>query len=157
MIWRSDKTEPRAGAEKPPAAAELEHAPGAASVLGADLHITGDVVSTGPVRLDGTVEGDIRAPHLTVGAEARVCGRIEADTARIEGTVSGHLDVRDVVLSPTAKVTGDILHQNLSIEAGAHVDGNFKRRKGQTVPDTSEPPAAAAAPPIDPAKTAARK
>ena len=157
MIWRSDKTDARAAAETPPAPADFEPAPGVASVLGADLSITGDVVSAGPVRLDGTVEGDIRAPHLTVGAGARVSGRIEADTARIDGTVSGHLDVRDVVLSRTAKVTGDILHQNLSIEAGAHVDGNFKRRKSQTAPDTGAPPAAAAPPPIGPAETAARE
>ncbi len=146
MNLRSDKTDSRAGAENPPAI----------SVLGADLSVTGDVVSAGPVRLDGTVEGDIRAPHLTVGAGARVLGRIEAETARIDGTVSGHLDVRDVVLSQTAKVTGDILHQNLSIESGAQVEGNFKRRPSQTAPDTGDRPAAAAAPPIDPAKTAAR-
>ncbi len=138
MIWRTDKT------DSPPAA-ENEPAPGVASVLGADLSITGDVVSAGPVRLDGRVEGNIRAPHLTVGAGARVSGRIEAETARIDGTVSGNLDVRDVLLSETAKVTGDILHQNLSIESGARVEGNFKRRQSQ------------AAPPIDTAKTAARK
>ncbi len=150
MTWRSDKTNARAAAEKPPAAADLEHAPGAASVLGADLHVTGDVVSAGPVRLDGTVEGDIRAPHLTVGAGARVSGRIEADTAHIDGTVSGHLDVRDVVLSETATVIGDIFHQNLSIESGAHVDGRFKRRPSQTAPDTGDRPAAAA-------KSAARR
>ena len=157
MIWRSDKTDARAAAETPPAAAGIEPAPRVASVLGADLSITGDVVSAGPVRLDGTVEGDIRAPHLTVGAGARVCGRIEADTARIGGTVSGHLDVRDVVLSETARVIGDILHQNLSIESGAQVEGNFKRRRSQAAPDTDDRPAATAAPPIDLAKTAARK
>ncbi len=140
MNLRSDKTDSQAGAEKPPAI----------SVLGADLSVTGDVVSAGPVRLDGRVEGDIRAPHLTVGAGARVSGRIEADTARIDGTVSGHLDVRDVVLSETAKVTGDILHQNLSIEFGAQVEGNFKRRPSQTAPDTGDRPAAAA-------KSAARR
>ncbi len=156
MIWRTDKTDARAAAETPPAAVDFEPAPGVASVLGADLSITGDVVSAGPVRLDGTVEGDIRAPHLTVGAGARVSGRIEADTARIDGTVNGHLDVRDVALSRTAKVTGDIFHQNLSIESGAQVDGNFKRRQSQAAPVTGDRPAAAAAP-IDTAKTAARK
>ncbi len=155
MIWRSDKTAARAAAETP--AADIEPAPGVASVLGADLSITGDVVSAGPVRLDGRLEGDIRAPHLTVGAGARVSGRIEAELARIDGTVSGNLDVRDVLLSETAKVTGDILHQNLSIEFGAQVEGNFKRRQWQTAADTDDRPAAAAAPPIDTAKTAARK
>ncbi len=140
MIWRSDKTAARAAAET----ADFEPAPGVASVLGADLSITGDVFSAGPVRLEGHVEGNIRAPHLTVGAGARVSGRIEADTAHIDGTVSGHLEVRDVRLSRTAKVTGDILHQDLSIEFGAHVEGTFKRRQGQ------------AAAPIGAAKTAAR-
>ncbi len=141
-ILRSDKTDAQAAAATP--AADIEPAPGAASVLGADLSVTGDVVSAGPVRLDGRVEGDIRAPHLTVGAGAQVSGRIEADTARIDGTVRGHLEVRDVRLSRTAKVTGDILHQDLSIEFGAHVEGNFKRRQSQAVA------------PVGTAKTAAR-
>ena len=142
-IWRTDKTDARAAAAAP--AADIEPAPGVASLLAADLSITGDVVSAGPVRLDGSLDGDIRAPQLTVAAGARVSGRIEAETARIDGTVNGHLDARDVLLSRTANVTGDILHQNLSIEFGAHVEGNFKRRQSQ------------AAAPIDTAKSAARK
>lgn len=144
MNWRSGKTESRPGAAAPAAASELEGASGAASWLRADLSITGDVVSADPVQLDGQVDGDIRAPHLTVGAGARVTGRIEADTAKIDGTVSGHMDVRDVLLSRTARVTGDILHRNLSIEAGAYVDGNFKRRRSQVVPDSGDRPASAA-------------
>ncbi len=121
------QAEPTPGAEP----ARQSEKPAVPSLLSADLRIDGDVFSTGPVQVDGEIEGDIRAPHLTVGANAKLSGHIDAETAKISGAVTGHIDARNVVLLPSAKVTGDILHENLTIEAGAFVDGNFKRaRKG---------------------------
>jgi hypothetical protein len=43
-----------------------------ASVLSADLHITGNVKTTGDIQVEGTVEGDIRAHLLTIGETATV-------------------------------------------------------------------------------------
>ncbi len=133
MLFKSRKNhesgpkqaEPSPGAEP----ARQSGKPAVPSLLSADLRIHGDVFSTGPVQIDGEIDGDIRAPHLTVGANAKLSGHIDAETAKISGTVTGHIDARNVVLLPSAKVTGDILHENLTIEAGAFVDGNFKRAK----------------------------
>ncbi len=113
----------------PPVPAKIvrkdQHIP---SLLSADLRIDGDITSTGPVHLDGEVQGDIRAPLLTVGESARVSGVIEAKTAKIGGSVTGHINAQQVELSKSANVTGDILHDTLAIEAGAFVNGNFKHR-----------------------------
>ena len=100
---------------------------GAPSLLGADMRIDGDVVSKGPLRIEGFVQGDVRAPVLAVGSAARVGGRVKAGTASIDGTVDGGIDAGTVELSKSAKVTGDITHEILEIEAGAFVDGTFRR------------------------------
>ena len=41
-----------------------------ASVLSSDLHITGNIKTTGDIQVEGTVEGDIRAHLLTIGETA---------------------------------------------------------------------------------------
>ena len=113
MIWKSSGKS-RADASIP-------------SLLSHDLAIIGDIFSNGSVQVDGDVRGNIRAARLTIGVEARIAGRIEADTACIDGTVVGRIDVRDLSLSKSAKVTGDVNHETLTIEPGASVVGNFKR------------------------------
>jgi cytoskeletal protein CcmA (bactofilin family) len=59
------------------------------------------------------------------------------------------------VLTKTARVTGDIVHQNLTIEAGAFLEGHCRRieaeragsgAKVQPAGSTAEKPASAAQP-----------
>jgi cytoskeletal protein CcmA (bactofilin family) len=97
------------------------------SLISAGLSVLGDMVSEGAIQIDGTVEGDIKCPDLTVGNDATVRGSINVDIARISGSVTGRIQARQVELSKSAQVQGDIIHEMLSIEAGAFVDGNFKR------------------------------
>jgi cytoskeletal protein CcmA (bactofilin family) len=97
--------------------------------LSADLRINGDVFSTGPLQIDGQVEGDVHTPSLTLGEHAEVRGRIEADRASINGRVSGEIDAGSVLLSRSARVIADIVHDSLAIEAGASVEGYVRRRR----------------------------
>ena len=46
----------------------------AASVLSSDLHITGNIKTTGDIQVEGSVEGDIRAHLLTIGETATIKG-----------------------------------------------------------------------------------
>ncbi len=96
------------------------------SILGKDLRIHGDLKTEGDIHLDGVVNGDIKTNTITVGLDAVVNGSITGDTVRITGSVNGTITGRIVELSKTAKVIGDILHQSLSIEAGAYVEGMCK-------------------------------
>jgi cytoskeletal protein CcmA (bactofilin family) len=79
------------------------------------------------VQVDGYIEGDVKTRLLTVGEDAHICGAIEAEVIRVRGAVTGPIHARNVVLTKTSKVTGDIVHESLTIEAGAHVEGNFRR------------------------------
>ena len=70
----SDMSTPTPPKAKPPA-----------SVLSADLTITGDIKTTGDINIEGTVEGDIRAHLLTVGEGATVKGECIADDVVVNG------------------------------------------------------------------------
>ena len=106
------------------------------SIIGHDVTIVGDVSATGDVHLDGSVEGDLRCASLTLGANGRVKGHITADKAQLAGHVEGVISVRDLAIEATARISGDMSYDNVSIAAGAHVDGRVSHRN---TADESQP------------------
>ncbi|SEP55530.1 protein CcmA, bactofilin family [Thalassovita taeanensis] len=99
-----------------------------ASVLSADLHITGNLKTTGDIQVEGTVEGDIRAHLLTVGETATIKGEVIADDVVVNGRVVGRVRGLKVRLTSTARVEGDIIHKTIAIESGAHFEGSVQRQ-----------------------------
>ncbi len=101
----------------------------AASVLSSDLHITGNLKTTGDIQVEGTVEGDIRAHLLTVGETATIKGEVTADDVVVNGRIVGRVRGLKVRLTATARVEGDIIHKTIAIESGAHFEGSVQRQE----------------------------
>ena len=99
-----------------------------ASTLSADLHITGNLKTTGDIQVEGTVEGDIRAHLLTIGESATIKGEVIADDVVINGRIVGRVRGLKVRLTSTARVEGDIIHKTIAIESGAHFEGSVQRQ-----------------------------
>ena len=99
-----------------------------ASVLSSDLHIKGNLKTTGDIQIEGQVEGDIRAHLLTVGEGATVKGELVADDVVINGRIIGRVRGLKVRLTSTARVEGDIIHKTIAIESGAHFEGSVQRQ-----------------------------
>ncbi|MCR8546951.1 polymer-forming cytoskeletal protein [Salipiger sp. P9] len=99
-----------------------------ASVLSSDLHITGNLKTTGDIQVEGTVEGDIRAHLLTIGETATIKGEVVADDVVINGRIVGRVRGLKVRLTATARVEGDIIHKTIAIESGAHFEGSVQRQ-----------------------------
>ena len=130
---KTDAPAPAANAAaKQPAQSEFKaSAPKAkppASVLSADLHITGNMKTTGDINVEGTVEGDIRAHLLTIGESATIKGEVTADDVVINGRIVGRVRGLKVRLTSTARVEGDIIHKTIAIESGAHFEGSVQRQ-----------------------------
>lgn len=132
----ADASKPAAPATPAPAAAPKPNefkasAPKAkppASLLSADLHITGNMKTTGDINVEGTVEGDIRAHLLTIGESATIKGEVIADDVVINGRIVGRVRGLKVRLTSTARVEGDIIHKTIAIESGAHFEGSVQRQ-----------------------------
>jgi cytoskeletal protein CcmA (bactofilin family) len=99
-----------------------------ASALSADLHITGNLKTSGDINIEGTVDGDIRAHLLTIGDGATVNGECIADDVVVHGRVVGTVRGLKVRLTSTARVEGDIIHKTIAIESGAHFEGSVQRQ-----------------------------
>jgi cytoskeletal protein CcmA (bactofilin family) len=116
-----------------------------ASTLSPDLHITGNVKTTGDINVEGTVEGDIRAHLLTIGESATIKGEVVADDVVVNGRIVGCVRGLKVRLTATARVEGDIIHKTIAIESGAHFEGSVQRQDDPlTGGSTGGKPAAAA-------------
>ena len=98
------------------------------SVISADMHLIGNVISPeGALDIDGQINGNVRCHTVSLRENGKVVGDIIAEQIYIYGTVEGMVKARQVTLYSSARVTGSIMHETLSIEDGAFVDGKFKR------------------------------
>ncbi len=71
---------------------------GVPSIIGTDLKIVGDLKSTGDIQIDGTIEGNIEGPLLTVTEQGKIDGSTVANTVLIFGTVNGQVQAKTVHL-----------------------------------------------------------
>ena len=111
-----------------------------ASILSPDLHVTGNMKTTGDIQVEGTVEGDIRAHLLTIGESATIKGEVVADDVVINGRIVGRVRGLKVRLTSTARVEGDIIHKTIAIESGAHFEGSVQRQDDPLNPGAKSAP-----------------
>ena len=109
---------------------------GTPSVLSPDLYIKGNLKSVSDIKIEGQVEGDVRARLLTVGEDATIRGQLIADDVVVNGRIIGKIRGIKVRLNTGARVEGDIIHETIAIEAGAHFEGTVKRKDNPLSDDT---------------------
>jgi len=98
------------------------------NTISKETSIDGNVETTGNLRIEGKVKGNIRArSKVVLGISGEVEGKIYAQTADIEGTVKGTVQVEGLLtLKSNAHIKGDINTGKLVMEAGAVFDGRCK-------------------------------
>ncbi len=97
------------------------------SILSADTRLTGDLVSSGDVTVEGTIDGSIKCRSLTLCGQPTIKGSVEAETAHVSGVFTGELRANKVILNKTAKMRGDIYQEILEIHTGAEFEGKVAR------------------------------
>jgi cytoskeletal protein CcmA (bactofilin family) len=95
------------------------------NIIGSGTNIKGNIDSNGDIRIDGTIEGNLKTKgKLVVGQIGKAEGEIQCKNAEISGTIEGKI-VTDELLSlkSTAKIFGDIHTAKIAIEPGAVFTG----------------------------------
>jgi cytoskeletal protein CcmA (bactofilin family) len=109
------------------------------SVISAGMNLLGNVIGDGIIDIDGRIEGNVRCHTVLVRADGHIRGDVTADTVMIHGHVQGLIKARTVLLYATAEVTGTIMHESLTIEDGASVDGKLKRTESVFAQEENTP------------------
>ena len=120
------RTETAATAAAPKRSGSTRAAPGVPSIISADVVMRGNINSSGEIQFDGALEGDIKAGSLIIGDKASVKGEVVCETVVVRGSVEGAIRAKSVALASSARINGDILHSSLSVETGAHFEGNCR-------------------------------
>lgn len=83
--------------------------------------ITGDIISEGDFRIEGTVLGNIKTPgKVVIGKTGTINGTLKSANADIEGKFSGKLILSDTLsLKSSAHVEGEVEVGKLAVEPGA--------------------------------------
>jgi|TARA_B100000945_G_C20307474_1_gene561110 cytoskeletal protein CcmA (bactofilin family) len=87
--------------------------------------LSGDLISSGDVRIDGVLNGSIKTEgRLVLGDKGIIEGEVTCDSAIIAGELKATIVAKELLtLKSTAKLSGEIIAGKLAIEPGAVFSG----------------------------------
>ncbi len=95
------------------------------NLIGQGTEITGDILCSGDLRIDGILSGNITSKgKVVVGETGKIKGEINCKNSDISGIIEGKITVAELLsLKATAKMIGDITTSKLAIEPGSKFTG----------------------------------
>jgi cytoskeletal protein CcmA (bactofilin family) len=95
------------------------------SIIGPGMRITGDLDTEGTVRIEGRVEGNVRAGKAVVlGKDGSVEGTILTQDAVISGRLVGTLTAESrLELQASSRIDGEVHARRMQLEEGAILNG----------------------------------
>lgn len=104
------------------------------NVIAEGSNLTGNIVTSGDCRIDGTMKGNIQSnAKVIVGATGSVEGEIVCKNIEIEGKIKANINVGELLcIRSNATLIGNVIAGKLSIEPGANFVGNCKMQNIKT-------------------------
>lgn len=96
------------------------------SIIGPGMTIVGDCETDGTVRIEGSVEGSVKAGKaVVIGKQGIVSGDIFTQDAVISGRVEGKLVATSrLELQATCRIDGEVHTRRMQLEEGAVLNGS---------------------------------
>ncbi|MFQ5538402.1 MAG: polymer-forming cytoskeletal protein [Gemmatimonadota bacterium] len=95
------------------------------SIIGPGMKVVGDCETEGTIRIEGVVEGSVRAGKaVVVGRDGLVKGDIRTQDAVISGRVDGTLIAESrLELQASCRIDGTVYARRMQLEEGAILNG----------------------------------
>lgn len=124
------------------------------SIIAQGTRITGECETEGSIRIEGAVEGSVRAGKaVVIGKDGLVEGDVFTQDAVIAGTVRGLVIAESrLELQASCRIDGDVRARRMQLEEGAVLNGTIQMgdvKSEEAAPSAAEPeldPPAAAKP-----------
>lgn len=96
------------------------------NIIAKGTSIVGDFSSEGDLRIDGTIEGNLKTPgKVVVGKSGVIKGTLNGSDAYFEGKFSGNLTLTGTLtLKSSAHIEGEVVLGKLEVEPGATFNVN---------------------------------
>ena len=113
------------------------------NLISQGTRIQGDIESAGDFRIEGFVNGTVKAKgKIVVGESGQIEGQVLCQSADISGRAKIKLEVAGLtILRATSKFSGDIITKKISIEPGAIFSGTCQMAAAE-VPESPLKPKA---------------
>lgn len=95
------------------------------TLVGSDAELQGDFISSGSVRVDGKITGNVTVEKtLILGVTGSIIGDVKAENIMVGGEILGDITITNKTeLMDTAKVVGDISTNLIVIDENAIFQG----------------------------------
>ena len=95
------------------------------SIIGPGMRVVGDCETDGTLRIEGTIEGTVRAGKaVVIGKDGVVTGDVSTQDAIIGGRVKGAVVAESrLELQATCVIDGEIRARRIKLEEGGRVNG----------------------------------
>ncbi|MGH7467084.1 MAG: bactofilin family protein [Longimicrobiales bacterium] len=115
------------------------------SIIGPGMRVVGDCETEGTLRIEGTVEGTVRAGKaVVVGKDGVVQGDVSTQDAVIGGRVTGTVTAESrLELQATCVIEGEIRARRVKLDEGGKVNGKVLMGEIAQLPRSSQAPKAA--------------
>ena len=89
------------------------------AIIGTDAKFVGTISNVKSIEIEGTVEADLTAEKLSIGATGKFAGQVSCDLVVIGGAYDGIMQAGSIWATETAQIAGEIHYQSLQMDRGA--------------------------------------
>jgi cytoskeletal protein CcmA (bactofilin family) len=104
--------------------------------VGNNSTFKGEISTSGTIRIDGTVEGNIISDWVVLGEKGNIKGDVTSGGVIVGGRIEGNVKAKEIIeIKNKGKVVGDILTPKLTIVEGGVIEGrtSMKGNEGKVV------------------------
>jgi cytoskeletal protein CcmA (bactofilin family) len=114
------------------------------SIIGPGMRVVGDCETDGTLRVEGTIEGTVRAGKaVVIGKDGVVVGDVVTQDAIIGGRVTGAVVAESrLELQATCVIEGEIRARRIKLDEGGRINGTVQTGEIRPVSDGVHQPAA---------------
>lgn len=104
------------------------------TIVSSNITIEGKFRSTGNIRLDCTIIGDVESESLFIGQNSDIRGTVNCENIIIAGKITGNVFCKGRMhIKETGIIDGDIEVNILSMDEGSSFTGKCSRKKPEQI------------------------
>ncbi|MDW7649767.1 MAG: polymer-forming cytoskeletal protein [Bacillota bacterium] len=101
------------------------------TVIGKDTLITGTLHGSGPLRIDGRVEGEVNVDgDIIIGKDAKIEAQVKGTNIQVAGKITGNVEATGKLeILASGIIDGDVKVHTMQVDDGAVLRGNCSMQR----------------------------
>tara|TARA_B100000674_G_scaffold15347_1_gene11123 strand:+ start:124 stop:531 length:408 start_codon:yes stop_codon:yes gene_type:complete len=92
------------------------------SVIGTEMHISGNIKCSGNLIIKGRVKGNIECDHIHLASDGFLRGNIKSLHSVLGGDFEGDVIADTLAIESTGSIKGNLYYNNLKAQPGAKLE-----------------------------------